>query len=285
MDLGILNNKNDFLNLVTDQLGRAPIDFCARAEAIEKDKERWGAAGVLVPLAFDPEAGADAGFRVLLIKRSSLVPQAGDLSCPGGMLERRDFWIRPLVASRIIPVLKGKPLAYARERGRGDFRSITLFLSTALRESWEEINLNPLEVDFLGPLPCRSLVMFTKTIFPVVGLVRRPGSLHPNHEVEKIVDIPLGHFFQEGNYATFAIENVTENGRSLGESNRFPCFIHRDISGEEEILWGATFSIMLAFLKTVFDFEAPPPTSRWVLKKMLRPEYMTGNGRKGEKKT
>jgi 8-oxo-dGTP pyrophosphatase MutT (NUDIX family) len=284
MDLSILQNKNDFLDLVTERLGKSPIDFCERVDAIEKTKIPRSAAGVLLPLAFGPASGAVPEFRVLLIKRSSLVPQAGDLSYPGGMLERMDVFLRPLVASRLIPVLKGRPRMYAVERGRSNFRSITLFLTNALRESWEEINLNPLQVEFLGPLPCRNLVMFTKTIFPLVGLVRRPELLRANHEVEKIVDIPLAQFFQKENYALFSIENMTENGRSAGEMNRFPCFIHREVSGEEEILWGATFSIMLNFLKIVFSFDAPAPTSNWVLKKTLRPGYMTGNGRQEGKR-
>ena len=284
MDLTLLKDKNAFLDLVTERLGTSPIDFSERAAAIEKASLSRSAAGVLLPLAFGPASGSAPEFRVLLIKRSSLVPQAGDLSCPGGMLERMDFRLRPLVASRLVPVLKGRPRAYAVERGSSDFRNITLFLTNALRESWEEINLSPLQVEFLGPLPCRNLVMFTKTIFPLVGLVRRPELLRANHEVEKIVDIPLTQFFLKENYALFSIENMTENGRSASEMNRFPCFIHRDASGEEEILWGATFSIMLSFLKIVCAFDAPAPTSQWILKKTLRPEYLTGNGRQEGKR-
>lgn len=85
MDLTILSKKEAFLDLVMERLGKAPIDFCERAATIEKDKEVWRAAGVLLPLAFLTvlSSGTSAGeFFMVLIKRSSSVPQAGDLSCP-----------------------------------------------------------------------------------------------------------------------------------------------------------------------------------------------------------
>lgn len=282
MDLSILKKRDAFLELVTDKLGNAPIDFCEKADFIEKEKDTWAAAGVLVPLTFGAHHGSASEWRLLLIKRSSLVVQAGDLSCPGGMLEGLDFRLRPFVAG-LLPVLKGKPREYARARGDADFRSITLFLANALRESWEEIGLNPFRVRFLGPLPCRNLIMFNKTIFPVVGYVADTRRLKPNHEVEKIVDIPLRHFFEKENYAHFAVETVNGGGNAIAATDRFPCFIHRDEANGEEILWGATFSIVLTFLKTVFDFDPPEPTSEWVLRKMVRPNYM-GNSHKADRK-
>jgi hypothetical protein len=114
--------------------------------------------------------------------------------------------------------------------------------------------------------------MFTKIIFPVVGFVKRPDLLRANREVEKIVSVPLRDFFKSKNFALFSIEN---DERPTG--NRFPCFVHRDEMGQEEILWGATFSIVLNFLKIVFDYDVPPPASEWVLKKKLRTDYLTGN--------
>lgn len=283
MDLSILKKRNAFLELAADKLGKASIDFCEKADFIKKEKNTWAAAGVLMPLTFGEQPESASEWRLLLIKRSSVVAQAGDLSCPGGMLERLDFRLRPFVASRLLPIMKGKPLQYARARGLADFKNITLFLANALRESWEEVSLSPFHVRFLGPLPCRNLVMFTKTIFPVVGFVDKPWRLKPNHEVEKIVDIPLRHFFESENYALFAIETVNGGGNAIGPASRFPCFIHRDEEGEEEILWGATFSIVLNFLKTVFDFTPPEPTSEWVLRKMVRPNYM-GNRNKANRK-
>ncbi len=284
MNLEILSKKEELIDLIVEKLGKTPIDFCEKADRIERDPQVWSGAGVLVPLAFGsnshsvPRERDQNEWRLLLIKRSSIVAQAGDLSCPGGMLDRIDHYIKPFVAHRILPVLRGKPFHYARARGSADFQNITLFLANALRESWEEVHLSPFRVGFLGPLPCRNLVMFTKTIFPVVGVVERPDLLRPNREVEKIVSVPLRDFFNMENFALFAIESES---RPAG-TDRFPCFVHRDEAGREEILWGATFSIILNFLKIVFDYDAPPPASEWVLKKELRADYLRGN-RNGKK--
>jgi hypothetical protein len=56
----------------------------------------------------------------------------------------------------------------------------------------------------------------------------------------------------------------------------FPCLIHEDDDGEE-ILWGATFYIIMNFLRIVFDFQLPNLHSRRIRKKTLNPDYLTGN--------
>jgi len=284
MDLDIFLEKEEVLKLIVEKLGKTPIDFCEQADQIERASQVRSGAGVLVPLFFgaDPDAVSGdrpklAEWRLILIKRSSLVAQAGDLSCPGGMLDRIDHFFKPFVAHRFPPVLGGKALRHARDRGIADFQKIALFLTNALRESWEEVHLSPFRVSFLGPLPCRNLVMFTKTIFPVVGLIERPDLLRPNHEVEKIVCVPLRDFFDRDNLAVFAIDDEDRPP----DRRRFPCFVHRDEMGREEILWGATYSIVLNFLKIVFDYDVPPPKSEWVLKKKLRSNYLTGNRKSG----
>ncbi len=69
---------------------------------------------MLVPLTYHQEAGALSDWRLLLIKRSATVSQAGDLSCPGGMLDRKDALLRPLVASRHLPFLSPPGAAVCR---------------------------------------------------------------------------------------------------------------------------------------------------------------------------
>ena len=278
MNLEILTNKSAFINHTIDKLGVIPIDFHERANFIKRQKNAWRAAGVLIPLVFCPDTDEFFQWRLILIKRSATVVQAGDLSCPGGMLDRKDFFLNHLITSRLVPILKGKPLDYAQKRGPADYKKIALFLTTALRESWEEVHLNPFHVDFLGPLPCRNLVMFTKTIFPVVGFVNKPWLLRPNHEVEKILEIPLMRFFQIENYAYFNVETLNLFDNGFDQNTVFPCFLQPNESGQDDILWGATFSIILTFLKTVFDFDAPVPT-REIHKTKLHPDYLSGSGR------
>ena len=272
MDPGILSGKSDFLACIEEKLGATPIDFCEKTAFIRQNS-LWSAAGVLIPLAFRPESDNPLRWHLLLTKRSPLVPQAGDLGCPGGMLDRKDFIFRYLTASKLFPALKGKARAYALKRGGADFNKITLFLTTALRESWEEIHLNPFHVRYLGPLPCRKLITFTKIIFPVVGFAAKPWLLYPNHEVEKIIEVPLWHFFQPENYAWHVIETLNPSGDSTGKSEQSLCFIRLDEFGQEEILWGATFSIIMNFLKIIFDYD-PPVTAERLFRKTLNQKYL-----------
>ncbi|MFB3924739.1 MAG: hypothetical protein ACE14T_01675 [Syntrophales bacterium] len=281
----IFYRKDIFLEHVINKLGNTPIDFCEKIDSIYREEngdKKWRAAGVLLPLSFKPQSGAGGKkeFFLHLIKRSREVTQAGDLSCPGGMLNTHlDQLLRPLIAYGLLPVLKGDALRYARNRGEDSFRNITLFLANALRESWEEVGINPFHVRFLGALPCRNLVLFTRTIFPLVGFVKE-WHIRPNWEVEKIVAIPVRSFFDKGNYALYSVEVADSLSNRVETTSYFQCFVHREENGDEEILWGATFYIVESFLKIAFGFDMPAPSPERILKKTLHPVYLTGNRNK-----
>ncbi len=280
MDTRILTDKQQFLNLVIEKLGRAPVDFCETADFVTAENAKqagtWGVAGVLVPLFF-MENGAGGEFAFKLIKRSTSVVQAGDLSCPGGMLHPVvDEILRPFVASGLLPVLRGKPRQYLKDKGFSHYRQVTLFLANALRESWEEIRLSPFNVEFLGALPCNPLLAFTRIIFPLVGYIKRDFPDRHNHEVEKIVNIPLRMFYDENNYCTYTIESEYPLKNNVDTLREFPCFTVPDEKGKHEILWGATFFIITNFLKTVLGLELPESHSRRNFRKVLKAEYITG---------
>jgi len=274
MDLSILSPKDEALNLVVEKLGRNPVDFSEKMNLIKTGKKRddaWLAAGVLLPLFFKND---ELVFQ--LIKRSSTVPQPGDISCPGGMLNTfLDPFFRPFTAHRFSPLLREDVLKYIRRRGKLDFRNITLFLTNALRESWEEIGLNPFNILFLGPLPCYDLKAFRRTIFPLTGYVKNKWHFRPNWEVDKVVEIPLRAFFNDENYGTFSVESLIEIKKNIDRARDFPCLIYQG-----EVLWGATFSIIMNFLKIVFDLELPASHSKRIVKKVLYPDYMTGSREK-----
>ena len=94
-----------------------------------------------------------------------------------------------------------------------------------------------------------------------------PHLLYPNYEVESLVDIPVDAFFRENNYGTLRLE--TENGLSL------PCLIYSDREGRENILWGATFFIILNFLEIAFGFQLPEWQNKRVIRKII-PLVQTG---------
>lgn len=271
MDLSILSQKNEILNLVIEKLGRNPVDFSEKMNLIKAGKKKddaWLAAGVLLPLFFK-----DDELVFQLIKRASTVPQPGDISCPGGMLNSfLDSFFRPLTAHRFSPLLREDVMRRIRRRGKLDFRNITLLLTNALRESWEEVGLNPFNVLFLGPLPCYDLKTFRRTIFPLTGYVKNKWDFHPNWEVDRVVEIPLRAFFNDEHYGIFSVESLIEIRKNVDRIRNFPCLIYGD-----EVLWGATFSIIINFLKIVFDLDLPDTHSKRVVKKVLYPDYLTGN--------
>jgi 8-oxo-dGTP pyrophosphatase MutT (NUDIX family) len=274
MDLSILSRKDEALNLAGERLGRTPVDFSEKMDFIKTGEEGnngWRAAGVLLLLFL-----REGEFVFQLTKRALTVPQPGDISCPGGMLNTfLDPFLRLFVAHRFSPVMREDVLEYARRRGKCAFKYITLFLSNALRESWEEVKLNPFNVMFLGPLPCYDLTTFRRTIFPLAGYVKSDWHFRPNWEVNRIVEIPLKAFFENGNYGVCSVEVSRELKQNIDRARDFPCLIYQD-----EVLWGATFYIIMNFLKIVFGFELLGSHSKRVVKKVLYPDYMTGSREK-----
>lgn len=282
MDACLSSTTEALLSLIRQKLGEAPLDFSQKWQAIGNNRqpgERLGAAGVLL-LIHDRSAASSANNRTpdlvfQLIKRSNRVSQGGDISCPGGFLNPRiDQVLAWMTMLRILPVMHSPARDYARRRPDGTYRIIHLFLANAMREAWEEIRLNPFNIDFLGPLPTYDLYMFQRTIFPLVACVKTPWRFKPNAEVDKVLEIPFRHFFDDQHYAWFSIES--SYARPVQAKSEFPCFVFRDEDGHPDILWGATFNIVQHFLKTLCGFQLPaiPPDRSFT--RMLTSEYVTG---------
>ncbi|MDI6777118.1 MAG: CoA pyrophosphatase [Syntrophales bacterium] len=281
MDLSLPLQKDEFLELIVEKLGSTPLDFSERMQFIKKSwqtNEVHQAAGVLLPLRFreNPSDGPEGReFTFQLIKRSPTVAQPGDLSCPGGLLHRfLDPILRPFVTSGLVPILQGNALKYARKRDAETFRVMTLFLTNASRESWEEIRLSPWNVLFLGPLPTYSLTLYRRTIFPLVGFVKNSWPIRLNPEVDRVVEIPLNAFFKEGNYGLFYPLGASDQAEPDQQGSYYPCFIYRDDEGGEEILWGATFKIIISFLQIVLDYKLPDMHAKKMIKMQRHPRYL-----------
>jgi 8-oxo-dGTP pyrophosphatase MutT (NUDIX family) len=275
--------REQFLTRATERLGVYPSNFQSAMEQIKASVRTIAphqAAGVLLPLYFrtsPADTHSEGQFVFQLIKRSSRVSQPGDLSCPGGMVHPiLDRLLRPLLLHGHFSIVRGPARIYALHREPAIRKIMTLFLANALREAWEEIGLAPYRVRFLGPIPTYSLTLFRRTIFPLVGFVERPGSLHLNREVEKIVEIPLASFYREDLIGchTFSLAEPTYSGRH--KSFQYPCLIHCDPDGGEEILWGATFHILTQFLWIVMDYHLPDWKKGRIVQRTLRSDYLTG---------
>jgi 8-oxo-dGTP pyrophosphatase MutT (NUDIX family) len=279
MNTLILANKELLLETVIDKLGNAQLNFAEKQNLIRESAlspAPLQAAGVILPIF-----SGSGGFFFRLCKRSHRIPQAGDLSCPGGMLQERwDKIIMRLVTSGVLPLLRNKAGRLSRQRDAETFQTLSLFLANALREAWEEVRLNPFSFYFLGPLPAYSLQLFQRIIFPLVGLVPKVTRFRPNYEVESLVDIPVAAFFHQDNYATLIREVDGELGREETEPQFLPCLIYNDLTGAEHVLWGATFFVIISFLEIIFNFELPEWRNKRLFRKTIDLHYLSGEGKR-----
>lgn len=161
------------------------------------------AAAVLVPIIARP-----SGLTVLLTRRTEhLRDHAGQVSFPGGRCEAED-------ASPII---------------------------TALRESSEEVGIEPEQVEVLGTLPD----YFTSTGFcvtPVVGVVAPPLNLRlDDFEVAETFEAPLPFLLDAANYRQ---EEVDYAG-----SKR----TYWAVPWREYFIWGATAGMLVSLRRHLLD--------------------------------
>lgn len=275
MDLTLLGQKDDFPLFVQNQLEKSPVDYLEKHISIVHSNSNGGnhrEAGVVALLCF---SGSEYYFH--LIKRSDTVAQAGDISCPGGMLEKStdEMLAHILLKTSFIRTIDNRMLHELGAKDEQTSSLINLFLMNALRESWEEIGLSPLNVCFLGALPSYSLTYFSRTIFPLVCLVKEPYDYQLSSEVEKVLEIPVSHFFQSSSYATLEVDSDL-GGADLRYSMKFPCLTIPNSSGKDDILWGATFYIITSFLKLVAGDIFPDPSSFRTVQKKLAAHYASG---------
>lgn len=268
--------RKELPKFISQRLKTVPLDFIGKMEQIRRDNAQGRshlAAGVLLLISFSE--GTDEPF-FLLIKRSNKVAQGGDLSCPGGILNPAlDRFLKFLIAMGIIPSLRGDLVNTLQSRPLAERQLISLFLANALRESWEEIRLSPYKLKFLGTLPSYSLTLFRRTIFPLVCSVEGQQAFRPNHEVDKIIRIPLSSFYRDENFGKLCFGPVV---RVSDLPVEFPCLIHREKNGSEEILWGATFNIISNFLHIIADFTVPDFSQYRPIPRILGPNYLGKQG-------
>jgi hypothetical protein len=214
---------------------------------------------------------------LVLNKRSKEVRQSGDLCCPGGMVETRlDPYLARLLSLPGSPLSMWPHWAKFRSRRPRDARMLSLLFATALRESWEEMRLNPLGVRFLGPLPSQRLLLFYRVIHPMVGWVRGQTRFRPSWEVEKIVTIPLGSLLNPIHYAVHRLYVPPRIEEKIKRGTQdYPCFLCRR-QGQTEMLWGATYRIVMTFMESIFGFTPPDSVSLPLVPGVMNESYICG---------
>jgi len=291
MPLSLVNDQEGLRSHVVEALGREPVEYLAEFDFVDKrrkNRRTWAGGAVLLPLYFredqDQEGNTSGHYLFLLSKRSKSVQQPGDLCAPGGGIHLfLDSLSGRLLRFGLLPGTRGPGATLAKQKGKSAYSKILFLLSNALRESWEELRLSPLNVEFLGPLPTYHLHHRPWVIFPLVGMVKHGWKPKLSWEVDKIVSIPLASFFDRANYAVYSLE-VPERLVAQGIPNpwEFPCLVHKE-GGEEEILWGATFEIIQSFFKIVFDFSFPVPDKGKIVRRLLPLNYFLGREERSDR--
>jgi len=156
-------------------------------------------AAVLVPLV-----DRSQGMTVLLTQRASqLARHAAQISFPGGRLDPGDADVA----------------------------------SAALRETREEIGLDPVHVNVFGYLPDH-LVISGFRVTPVLGLVTPPFSLELNPaEVAGVFEVPLEHVLDSANHKARL--------RRVGDED----MLLYDIPWQGQNIWGATAGMLRTFVR------------------------------------
>lgn len=117
----------------------------------------------------------------------------------------------------------------------------TDLVTTALRESHEEVGIDPNQVTVIGQLSSFYVGASNFQVLPVIGFLERPPLLIPEpSEVAEIVEGPLGDFLRPD-----AIKERTLHVRG------FPLIApYFDVKGK--VIWGAT-AAMLSELMMIID--------------------------------
>lgn len=117
----------------------------------------------------------------------------------------------------------------------------TDLLSTALRETEEEIGLQRRHIDIVGSLPAyRTVSRFVVT--PYIGLVSPPFNLSiDDNEVDTVFEVPLSYLLDQSNHLIHWVER---------KQTRHPIYF---IPWQEHHIWGAT----AAFVRNLSNHFVP----------------------------
>ncbi|MFO8011062.1 MAG: CoA pyrophosphatase [Dehalococcoidia bacterium] len=113
-------------------------------------------------------------------------------------------------------------------------------LRTALRESYEEIGLDPEMVDILGELDDELTLVSNFIVTPFVGFIPDPRQLRINPvEVEGLLEVPVSSLLNKANYR----EGIQADGGMTYKAHYF----HYG----EDVIWGATARILKRFFDLI----------------------------------
>ena len=117
---------------------------------------------------------------------------------------------------------------------------------TALRESWEEIGLDPADVEILGELDDTATYTTRFLVSPFVGVIPYPYDFRANpEEVEEVISVPLDVLLDKRN---FREEMQWIDGQFVSQ------YFYRY---GDKVIWGATARMLKQFLEIIDTIVKP----------------------------
>jgi hypothetical protein len=267
-----------FLDQVKERLWNRNRKTCLYPDILADSRK---ASAVLFLLGQCPRADEPGSLPCILFnKRSQQVKQSGDLCFPGGSIApTTDAVTARLLSLPFFPLGRWSYWKDWQSQRKEEAARLALLLATGLREGLEEMRLNPFGTQFLGPLPPNALQSFQKVIYPLVVWIRHQQKFFPNWEVEKMVSIPIQDLLSPSGYVCYRMHFESYSGRDFEAVQDFPGFLHQD-GDDREVLWGATYLIVMTFLEIVFGFSQPDMDSLPVIDGLRDEHYFSGRAKK-----
>ena len=106
-------------------------------------------------------------------------------------------------------------------------------VNTALRETWEEIGVDPKTINVIGPISKLYIPPSNFDVFPFVGYTKERPDFITNEEVDKLLEFDLDTLLNPDTFTTREIKT------RFGKLVDVPCYYI-----DNNIIWGATAMIV-----------------------------------------
>ncbi|MEM7101563.1 MAG: CoA pyrophosphatase [Bacteroidota bacterium] len=163
----------------------------------------------------------NAELYLTLMRRTARGPHSGQVSFPGGGVEPEDENLE----------------------------------ATALREAWEEVGIEPDDVEILGKLSSLFIPVSNALVNPFVGYSNKiPDYVIDPEEVQYVIEAPICDFLN--------IENIRNTNIEISEHlilKEVPYYHIR-----ENVIWGATAMMMSEFLNIINQVRERSPADFFI---------------------
>ena len=205
----------NFINKLQEQLGNrlpgltAQLKMAPITRLIELERERTVVeprkSAVLI--LFYPDK---RNIKLILIKRAiDQTVHSGQISFPGGKFEKDDKHLK----------------------------------QTALRETEEEVGINPEQVSIIGALSKLYIPPSNFDVYPFIGFLQKKPQLNGNHEVQHILEVDFDELRKPETCIEKAIFHRT------GKEVMVPSY-----AIQNEIIWGATAMMLSELIELTVEF-------------------------------